>query len=102
MRFQVLGPLAIVDPERSADNVPPRQRIVLAMLLLQANKVVPVEQLVDAVWNGRPPRTARSQIHICVSRLRQGFSAIGLPDVIVTRAPGYAFRVVADQVDLAG
>ena len=100
MRFQVLGPLAIVDPERSADNVPPRQRIVLAMLLLQANKVVPVEQLVDAVWNGRPPRTARSQIHICVSRLRQGFSAIGLPDVIVTRAPGYAFRVVADQVDL--
>ncbi len=100
MRFLVLGPLEIDDVGWSVESLPSRQRTVLAMLLLQANSVVPVDQLVDAVWGGSPPRTARSQIQICVSQLRQRFSAAALYDVIGTRPPGYSFRIQHGQLDL--
>ena len=48
-----------------------RQRVVLAMLALNANRAVPVDQLIDAVWEDSPPNTARAQIQICVSGLRR-------------------------------
>ncbi|GAB1692442.1 AfsR/SARP family transcriptional regulator [Krasilnikovia sp. M28-CT-15] len=76
-----------------------RQRIVLAVLALNADRVVPVDHLIDAVWGGNPPHTARSQIQISVSVLRRLFGEAGCPDAIITRSPGYTLRLDAAEVD---
>jgi DNA-binding SARP family transcriptional activator/Tfp pilus assembly protein PilF len=70
------------------------------MLLIEANHVVPVDRLVDAVWDESPPSTARSQVQICVSALRRALAAAGVSGQIVTRAPGYLFQLAEDDLDL--
>ncbi|WP_236574644.1 AfsR/SARP family transcriptional regulator [Nocardiopsis sp. FR26] len=80
-------------------RVPPgRQQVVLAALLLQLNRVVSTDYLVDAVWAHEPPETARTQVQICVSRLRRFLGPTGA--VIDTRPPGYVLRVDPEAVDL--
>src|SRR3954471_8034294 len=71
MGVQLLGPLELVVDGRPVDIGSPRQRVVLAMLALNANRVTTVDQLIDAVWDDAPPASARSQIQICVSALRK-------------------------------
>jgi DNA-binding SARP family transcriptional activator len=93
--FRILGPL-----EASGEHGPialggPRQRALLAALLLRAGRVVPTEQLVDELYGSEPPKTATASLHNCVVALRK---ALG-PDVLVTRPPGYVLAVSADQID---
>ncbi|MFI2238023.1 AfsR/SARP family transcriptional regulator [Streptomyces chrestomyceticus] len=98
--FQVLGPLEVWVGPRRVEIGGPRQRIVLAMLLLAPDRVVSIDQLVEAVWNGRPPATCRTQIAICVASLRKAFHAAGhTGEVIVTAAPGYLLRSYGHQID---
>ncbi|GIJ75611.1 DNA-binding transcriptional activator of the SARP family [Micromonospora phaseoli] len=98
MRFGILGTLRVGGGE--ATVTAGRDRIVLAMLLLRAGRIVPVDELVDAVWEDRPPATARAQLQTCVSRLRQRLAALGLPpELIVTDPGGYLIRTAAGEVD---
>jgi DNA-binding SARP family transcriptional activator/Tfp pilus assembly protein PilF len=72
------------------------------MLLLRAGRVVPVDDLIDAMWDERPPATARGQLQSCVSRLRRTLAAAGIPDdAIVTDPAGYLVRVEPDELDAA-
>src|SRR5262245_14091636 len=64
----------------------PRERTVLAGLLLDAGRVVPVRRLVDLAWDDDPPATAGKQVRNMVSRLRRALAEAG---VIVTEAGGY-------------
>jgi DNA-binding SARP family transcriptional activator len=96
--FRLLGPLEVAAGAVRIEA--PRQRIVLAVLALEANRVIPVDRLVDAVWDQSPPTTARSQIQICISALRRLLAEAGVPATIETRAPGYLLRVADDDVDL--
>lgn len=100
MRFRLLGPLEVVGPGGPALITAERQRIVLAVLLLEPNRIVPMGRLVDAVWGVSPPPTARAQIQICVSIVRASMAKAGLPDVIQTRSPGYFVEVGDDELDL--
>lgn len=52
MRFRILGPLEVEDAGRQLELGGPRQRAVLAFLLLNANQPVPVARLLDALWDG--------------------------------------------------
>ncbi|MET9302893.1 BTAD domain-containing putative transcriptional regulator [Micromonospora aurantiaca] len=98
MRFGILGPLRVGGGE--ATVTAGRDRTVLAVLLLRPGRVVPVDDLVDAVWGERPPATARTQLQSCVSRLRQRFVRLGLPaGTIVTDPAGYTIRVEAGDLD---
>lgn len=96
MRFRVLGPLEVWDGPRPVPVGGPQQRALLAVLLLNANRVVPVERLVFALWGERPPATARSLLQGCVAQLRRVLP--GRP--LVTRAPGYLLRVGPGELDL--
>jgi DNA-binding SARP family transcriptional activator/tetratricopeptide (TPR) repeat protein len=100
MEFRVLGPLAVVRDEEIINIGGPRQRIVLAILLLSAPQVVSVGALVDAVWPDDPPVTAREQVQICISNLRQRLDMQKGPAQIVTRAPGYALVLGEAGLDL--
>src|SRR5204862_7722131 len=95
--YRILGPLEV-----AVDGVPvrlggPRQRATLALLLLSANRVVPIDRLADELYAGRPPVTAVTQVQRQVSDLRK---LLG-DDAIETRAPGYVVRVDHDALDLA-
>ncbi|WP_165990171.1 AfsR/SARP family transcriptional regulator, partial [Streptomyces sp. YIM 98790] len=77
-----------------------RQQVLLAVLLLNANRVVPLDSLVDELWGSAPPATARAQVQTCVSALRRGLSHTGLGERIRTRGVGYALELAPEELDL--
>src|SRR4051812_11936025 len=87
MELLVLGPLEVRTDRGTVDLGGDRQRKVLAILLLHANVVVPVEQLVDELWSD-PPQTARRQIYNTTAALRRRLIAAGLPAANFTTAAG--------------
>lgn len=100
LEFEVLGPLELRAGGRSIQVRAPRQRTILAMLLLSAGHVVPIDSFLEAVWNGRPPVTGRTQIAICVTALRKLIRTAGhTDDVIISESPGYLLRAEATRID---
>jgi DNA-binding SARP family transcriptional activator len=97
--FRVLGPLEVIGAAGQL-SFAPRQRTVLAMLLLEPNRVVSIERLVDAVWDTTPPSTAKKQVQMCVSAIRRTLAVGGHPDAVVTRPPGYAVQCTDRELDL--
>ena len=96
--FRVLGPLEVVGDQGPVRLGGPKQRAVLAMLLLGANRVVSIERLVDDLYGDALPATALTQIHAHISQLRKLFD----PEraVVETRSPGYVLRLDPEQLDL--
>lgn len=95
MEFRILGHLDVDD---GSDVVPlggPRQRLVLAHLLLRKNRTISQEQLIDDVWGENPPPAARNSLHSYVSHLR---SALG-PGRLEGGVGGYELHVAADELD---
>jgi DNA-binding SARP family transcriptional activator len=97
--FSILGPLEVRVDAYPVSVPRPRRRAVLAYLLLHANDRVETEQLIDALWDAEPPRTARAQVHSAVSALRTGLPGT-LGEGLVSEASGYRLTVAADQLDL--
>jgi DNA-binding SARP family transcriptional activator len=98
--YRILGPLEVTNGSAGAFKVPPgRQQIVLCVLLSEANRVVSVDHLIDAIWEDDPPSTARTQVQICVSSLRRSLARIGCDEAIITRVPGYLLQVASGQLD---
>jgi DNA-binding SARP family transcriptional activator/Tfp pilus assembly protein PilF len=92
VEFGLLGPLLIRDGERSVPVSAPRQRVLLAALLLNAGRMVSVDALAEILWEGQPPAGARGALHSAVQRLRVTLSRSGT-DLIETHTPGYLIRV---------
>ena len=92
----MLGPLVVRGPSGVIDLGPPKQRALLALLLIDANRVVPVDRLVDDLWSGDPPPGALGAIHAYVSVLRRlfepGRARRAVSTVIESVAPGYRLR----------
>lgn len=96
MEFRLLGPLEVSNGDGSLPLGGPKQRTVLAVLLLQANRVVTVDRLTDAIWGSEPPQTARNTIQTYVRHLRKALGA----ERIEHRSSGYALVANQDEVDL--
>lgn len=101
VEFRILGPLRAGVQGEPVDLGGARARLVLAALLLEADRPVPVERLADVVWGDRPPSSARTQIAIAVSGLRRAFRDAGRPRVIETVRPGYRIPAAAAAIDAA-
>ena len=99
MQFQLLGQLGVIAGAGIIDLGPPKQRAVLAVLLLRANEIVSTDRIIDLVWGGNPPRTAEHSIQIYISELRKALSNGSSSDLIETRPPGYVINVPPDSVD---
>jgi basic membrane lipoprotein Med (substrate-binding protein (PBP1-ABC) superfamily)/DNA-binding SARP family transcriptional activator len=97
MEFRILGPLEVLDDGVPVELGAPKQRAVLAVLLLHANEVVSADRLVDLVWGEDPPRTAAHSVQIYVSELRKAFEGNG--EVIATRRPGYVLQTDVESID---
>ena len=94
----MLGPLEVSRDGKPLDLGAPRQRAVLAFLLLHANDVVPVDRLAEALWPAETPKTASKTIQVYVSALRKALGSAR--DVLETRGPGYVLRIGAGDLDL--
>jgi len=98
VRFEVLGPMRIIGPEGAHPVAGARQRTVLAALLAQANRPVPVEVLVETVWDGVPPDGAAASLRAHIMRLRRGLG----PEAgsrIQTYEAGYLVQVREGELD---
>jgi DNA-binding SARP family transcriptional activator len=99
LHFRVLGLLEVQGSEPVAVTAR-RQQVVLALLLLNANQVVPLDHLINAVWGAAPPTTARAQVQTSVSVLRRSLAKAGLGERIRMRGLGYAIELGPAELDL--
>src|SRR3954453_7589473 len=99
MELRILGPLEARAGGRAPPLRGPRQRALLAALLLRAHETISVDRLIDDLWGESPPATAEHSIQVLVSRLRRVLGGDG-PRLLVTRPPGYAIEPAADELDL--
>jgi DNA-binding SARP family transcriptional activator len=100
VEYRILGPLELAHHAGGVPLAAARERIVMAMLLLEAGHVLPIDRLIEGVWGDEPPATARGQIQNCVSTLRRRVLAVGGRDPIRTRVPGYLLQLDDGALDL--
>ena len=99
MDVRILGPLEVRRGDVPVRLGAPRQRKVLAMLVLHANEVVARELLIHELWGAQPSKSAEHGLEVSVSLLR-GKAGIGR-ERLITRTPGYMLRLAEHELDAA-
>jgi predicted ATPase/DNA-binding SARP family transcriptional activator len=95
--FGLLGPLMVHREGVELQLGGPKQRALLAILLLEANHAVSADRLIDALWGDHPPDTAKNTLQVYISQLRKL-----LPEGALETVPfGYRFAVTSEALDLA-
>jgi len=97
MEFRVLGPLEVVVDGQTVAIASRRQRALLALLIVHANRVVGTDRLLDDLWGDEAPASGRDAVVFHVSRLRRSLGDNGVR--IETRDGGYALRADPDEID---
>jgi predicted ATPase/DNA-binding SARP family transcriptional activator len=96
VEFWILGPLEVRDGGSARALGGAKQRALLAILLLHANRVVSTDRLIDALWGDGAPATVRSALRVHVAQLRKALGESRLH----TRFPGYVLSVGVGELDL--
>ncbi len=97
MEFRLLGPLEVVDGGSALELGGQKQRALLALLALEANRPVSRERLIDALWGDEPTATARKALQVYVLQLRKMLGR----DRVLTQPTGYLLRADPDEFDVA-
>ena len=87
--FDVLGPLRVIVDDVDVTPQAPKERSLLAMLVLQAGRVVRADRLIDELWSNLPVEQARRVLWVRVSGLRKLLNRAGPPSMLEFVAPGY-------------
>ena len=95
MEFRILGPLEVADGDGLRRLGGPKQRTVLANLVLRVNQIVDSDRLIGQVWGDEPPPAVRSTLRGYVSHLR---TALG-PGLVEHSSGGYVLRVEPSAID---
>jgi SARP family transcriptional regulator, regulator of embCAB operon len=100
VRYQLLGPLRLVDGDDCSYISAPKIETVLAVLLIRSDQAVAPTQLITEIWGETPPRRATAGLHVYISQLRK---FLDRPDreqsPVVTKSPGYLLAKGSDEVD---
>ena len=96
MDFRILGPLEVRDGDREVRLRGGKQRALLALLLVHANRTLAIDRIVDELWGEEVPETAQKMVQIYVSHLRKLLPS----GTLHTRPPGYMLALEPDQLDL--
>jgi DNA-binding SARP family transcriptional activator len=103
LRFNILGPLEVLDGDRVVTPTPPKVRRVLALLLLRANQVVPIDALIEELWGEAPPPSAVTTTQTYIYQLRKALHGLPVTETgdewLLTKPPGYLMRFPAPQLD---
>jgi DNA-binding SARP family transcriptional activator len=100
VEFRILGPLAVWAGGRRLAHPGERSGALLALLLLNANRVVSIDHLIDELWGEDPPASGAKAVQVRVSQLRKAFVGAGVGEIILTRPFGYVIELGPDQLDL--
>jgi len=105
VQFRLLGPLEAQDGERRVELGRPKQRVLLAVLLVHANHVVSLDRLVEELWGEEPPPQAAASLQTYVSNLRRALEpdrpARAPSRMLVSQPPGYRLVVGTGDLDAA-
>jgi DNA-binding SARP family transcriptional activator/pimeloyl-ACP methyl ester carboxylesterase len=101
VEFRVLGPVEVVRGGQVFAAGGARARAVLAMLLLNANRVVSAGRLAGEVWPDLEPDRAAANLQVRLTELRRALRTAGEAGRLVTRPPGYIFRVAVGELDVS-
>ncbi len=95
--FRILGPLEILVDGAPQPIPGGKPKGVLAVLLINRNRVVPSAAIADSIWDGNTPDTYQAILQVYISTLRRSLRAAGIesPAVLTTQAPGY--RLLVDE-----
>ena len=96
IELRVLGSLEVVDEDGPVELGAPKQRALLAVLVVHRGEVVSSDRLIDEIWGERPPASANKIVQGYVSNLRKVLGQ----SVLVTQARGYALRIARGQLDV--
>jgi DNA-binding SARP family transcriptional activator len=96
MKFRLLGPVEVVGDDGPLLLGGPKQRALLALLLLHRNEALSRDQLIDSLWGERPPATAQKALQVYVSQLRKLIE----PESLETTATGYRLHLESGQLDV--
>jgi YVTN family beta-propeller protein len=99
VEFFLLGPLEVREGGKAIPVTGRRQRLLIALLLIQPNEVVSRDRLIEELWQGNPPATAENALHGIVSQVRKLLESPGRPLPLVTRPPGYALEIDPEAID---
>jgi DNA-binding SARP family transcriptional activator len=101
VEFRLLGPFEVCRNGRIVDAVAaPKHRVLLAALLLQPGRTVPVKALAEAIWDADQPDNPRRAVQLHVTRLRKVLASLAAEEFILTRVDGYQVDVRPGQVDV--
>jgi DNA-binding SARP family transcriptional activator len=101
MEYRVLGPVEVLADGRPIAIGGPKPRSLLVLLLLNAGRVVPTTQVIEALWGGRPPMSGATRVQGVVSQLRASIARAGVAgSPIATHPHGYLLTVGDDELDL--
>src|SRR5918995_2638688 len=98
VEIRVLGRVDAIVDGQSLPVKGGKQRAVLAMLALRANRTVSADDLIDGLWGDRPPASAAKNVQLYISRLRKALGADGSGATIATRGRGYELQLPTDAV----
>jgi class 3 adenylate cyclase/DNA-binding SARP family transcriptional activator len=98
--LRILGPLEIRAGPNRLTYAGEKRGALLALLLLNANRVVSIDQLIDDLWGEEPPGSGAKAVQVRVSQLRKTFADAGIGELVVTRSPGYVIELDPHQLDL--
>ncbi|MGY0233795.1 BTAD domain-containing putative transcriptional regulator [Longispora urticae] len=101
MWFGVLGPVRAHAHDRDLGAGSGRERLILSVLLFNADRMVSTDRLIDVLWGTGSPPTAKAQLHNAVSALRRRLRATPGEDVLHTRPLGYELRLGCHPFDLS-
>jgi DNA-binding SARP family transcriptional activator len=96
MQFRLLGPLEVIDGDEPIVIAAPKQRALLAMLVLHHGERVSVDRIADALWGEAAPATATKTVQVYVAQLRK---ALG-EGLLLTEPGGYRAVVEGDDLDV--
>jgi DNA-binding SARP family transcriptional activator len=104
MEFRLFGEVQLRAGDQQLDVGTPRQQVVLAALAVDAGRPVPIETLIDRIWDEAPPAEARNVLYSHLSRIRQllarASEMTGLAARVDRGSAGYVLDVDTDLVDM--
>src|SRR6266536_356417 len=99
IEFRILGPLELSTDGRVLPLGRPKQRALLALLVIHANETVSRARLSEELWGDAAPASVESAFHVYLSRLRRLLDSAGGGALLVRQAHGYRLRVEPDGLD---
>jgi DNA-binding SARP family transcriptional activator len=103
LEFAILGPLEVREAHRRIEISSAKERQLLAVLVVQANEVVPVDRLIEALWGAQPPTTAANTLQTYISHLRRVLEPNRSPrtktGMVRTHGYGYELAVAPEAID---